>query len=111
MCINKVSNSVKLYTYKTHYLCEIFNEIDYSSTAGSRKPPDYDPPDTEDDDTPPWDESDPRKVWEALRGLRDHYRTILSPYYIEGYDYYEIASIMNTNYGRAHTKTPPFLYL
>jgi len=38
-----------------------------------------------------------------LRRLRDNYRTILSLYYIEGYDYDEIASIMHISYGHART--------
>jgi len=45
----------------------------------------------------------PRELWEAIRRLRDNYRTILSLYHIEGYDYDEITRIMGIDYQNART--------
>jgi len=45
----------------------------------------------------------PREILMAMRRLKDNYRTILSLYYIEGYDYDEITQIMGISYQNART--------
>ncbi len=46
---------------------------------------------------------EPEQLLKALRALNPNYRTIISLYYIEGYDYREISSIMDISYQNART--------
>ncbi len=48
-------------------------------------------------------DNDPKEMLKILRSLKDNYRTILSLYYMEGYDYEEIAQIMGISYQNART--------
>ncbi len=40
---------------------------------------------------------------QVLSTLKDSYRIVLSLYYLEGYDYEEICSLLNINYGNCRT--------
>jgi len=42
-----------------------------------------------------------KSLLEALNSLKDNYRTAISLYYIEGYDYEEITAILNISYANA----------
>ncbi len=44
-----------------------------------------------------------QNVLEALKKLKDNYRTIINLYYMEGYDYREISQIMGISYQHART--------
>lgn len=43
------------------------------------------------------------QVLDAIRGLKHNYSTILTLFYIEGYDYEEIGEILNLNYANCRT--------
>ena len=60
----------------------------------------FDKPDT---DAPDPLSVPPEELLKAMRRLKDNYRTILSLYYIEGYDYEEISQIMGISYQNART--------
>ncbi len=57
----------------------------------------------EEPDETDWPSEKPEKIIRAMRKLRDNYRTILSLYYMEGYDYEEITQIMGISYENART--------
>lgn len=44
-----------------------------------------------------------REVLAAMDNIKSNYRTVLTLYYIEGYDYEEIAEIMNLSYANSRT--------
>ncbi len=46
---------------------------------------------------------EPEKLLKAMQALNPQYRTIISLFYIEGYDYREIAEIMDISYQNART--------
>ena len=45
-----------------------------------------------------------KELLEALQLLKENYKLILTLYYIEGYDYQEIAQIINTTYQNVRTQ-------
>ncbi len=59
--------------------------------------------DREEDETEFFHRVEPGKLLQALGRLKDNYRTILSLYYLEGYDYEEIMEIMGLSYQHART--------
>ena len=48
-------------------------------------------------------ELEAQKVLETMNSLKDNYRLSLTLYLIEGYDYYEICSIMKVSYANCRT--------
>jgi RNA polymerase sigma-70 factor (ECF subfamily) len=55
------------------------------------------------DEDPELPGAGPQELLQAMRGLKDNYRTILSLYYMEGYDYAEISQILGISYQNART--------